>query len=91
MSDSPGTTALCAVDGIEPRWLVRPGRAEEVSRILALAWAEGLAVAPRGSGARTALGNPPNRLDLALDLTRLSAIVDYVPEDMVTRCSAESR
>jgi glycolate oxidase FAD binding subunit len=83
MSDSPGTTALCAVDGIEPRWVVRPGSAEEVSRILALAWAEGLAVAPRGSGARTALGNPPNRLDLALDLTRLSAIVDYVPEDMV--------
>lgn len=81
--DGPAAVALCAIDGIEPRWVVTPGSVEEVSRILALASAEGLAVAPRGRGSRTGFGNPPSRLDLVLDLTRLTAILDYVPEDMV--------
>lgn len=81
--DSPAALAPCAVDGIAPRWIVRPNRVEEASRILALASAEGLAVAPRGSGARTVLGNAPSRLDLVLDLTSLAAVLDYVPEDMV--------
>ncbi len=81
--DSPAAVALCAVDGIEPRWVVRPGSVEAVSRLLALASAEGLAVAPRGSGSFTGLGNPPKRLDLVLDLIRLTAVLDYVPEDMV--------
>lgn len=81
--DSPAALAPCAVDGIAPRWIVRPNRVKEASRILALASAEGLAVAPRGSGARTALGNAPSRLDLVLDLTSLAAVLDYVPEDMV--------
>lgn len=81
--DSPAALGPCAVDGIAPRWIVRPNRVEEASRILALASAEGLAVAPRGSGSRTALGNAPSRLDLVLDLTSLAAALDYVPEDMV--------
>jgi glycolate oxidase FAD binding subunit len=81
--DSPSVRAGCAVDGIEPRWVVRPADIEAVSRTLALASAEGLAVAPRGSGSRTALGNLPSRLDLVLDLTRLTAVLEYVPEDMV--------
>jgi glycolate oxidase FAD binding subunit len=81
--DAPASLATCAVDGIEPRWVVKPGGVDEVSAVLAFASAERLAVAPRGSGSQTSLGNPPSRLDLVLDLTRLSAIQDYVPEDMV--------
>ncbi|HET8575932.1 MAG TPA: FAD-binding oxidoreductase [Methylomirabilota bacterium] len=81
--DSPAALAACALDGIEPRWIVKPGSVEEVGRLLALASSERLAVAPRGSGARAGLGNPPSRLDLVVDLTRLSAVQDYVPEDMV--------
>ncbi len=77
-----------AVDGITPRWLARPGSVEDVSRLLALAHAHGLAVAPRGSGSSLALGNPPRRLDLVLDLTRLDAITDYVAEDMVASVEA---
>jgi glycolate oxidase FAD binding subunit len=71
-----------------PRWGVRADSAEGVSRLLRLARAEGLAVAPRGSGSSLALGNPPRRLDVVLDLTGLSALTDYVPEDMVASVEA---
>jgi glycolate oxidase FAD binding subunit len=50
---------------------------------MSLACAEGLAVAPRGSGSALDLGAPPARLDLVVDLSRLAAILDYVPADMV--------
>jgi len=76
------------VDGVRPRWVARPASAEEVSRLLALAHAERLAVSPRGSGSALGLGNPPRRLDLVMDLARLDAITDYVPEDMVASVEA---
>ena len=87
LSDGSGLGRY-AVDAITPRWVARPGSVEEVSRLLTLASAEGLAVAPRGSGSSLARGNPPRRLDLVLDLSRLSAITDYVPEDMVASAEA---
>jgi glycolate oxidase FAD binding subunit len=77
-----------AVDGVLPRAVARPGTAEEVSGLLALATAERLAVAPRGSGSSQTLGAAPRRLDLVLDLTRLDAVTEYVPEDMVASVEA---
>ena len=79
----PAALAAVAVDGMVPRWVVRPGTVEQVAQIMALASAEGLAVTPRGSGSSLALGNPPRRLDLVLDLGRLTAVLEYVPDDMV--------
>jgi len=77
-----------AVDGVTPRWLARPGSLDEVSRVMALASAEGLTVAPRGSGSALDLGSPPLRLDAVLDLSRLAAILEYVPADMVATVQA---
>jgi glycolate oxidase FAD binding subunit len=71
-----------AVDGIQPRLIVRPADVEQVSRVLALARAEGLAVIPRGAGMAAGLGNPPARADLVLDLRRLTRIVEYEPADV---------
>jgi glycolate oxidase FAD binding subunit len=86
-TDSPALAAA-AVDGVAPRWIARPTAVEQVARILALAAHESLAVAPRGAGSSMGLGNPPRRLDLVLDLSRLDAVVDYVPEDMVASVQA---
>jgi glycolate oxidase FAD binding subunit len=83
-----GLLASGAVDGMIPAAVVKPGSAEEVSRVLALATAEGLAVIPRGAGTSLGLGNPPRRLDLVLDLGRMTALRDYVPEDMVATVEA---
>ena len=86
--DDPASASAHAVDGVSPRWIARPGNAEEVSRLLALASAERLAVAPRGSGAALDLGAPPRRLDLVIDCRRLDAVAGYVPEDMVASVGA---
>ncbi len=88
LTTAPPELAAAAVDGVIPRWLARPASLDEVSRLIALASAEGLAVAPRGSGSALDLGAPPARLDLVVDLSRLTAIVDYVPADMVATAQA---
>jgi len=84
----PGALAFFAVDGLIPTAVVRAGSADEVSRVLALATAEKLAVVPRGAGISQGLGNPPRRLDLVLEMSRLIAVRDYVPEDMVATVEA---
>ena len=84
----PSALERHAVDGLVPSALIRPGRPEEVSRVLALCAAERLAVVPRGAGTALAIGNPPRRLDLVLDLGRLHAVREHVPEDMVATVEA---
>ncbi len=85
---APSQLVAAAVDGVTPRWLARPGSLDEVGRMMSLASAEGLSVAPRGSGSALDLGAPPARLDLIVDLSRLAAILDYVPADMVATVQA---
>src|SRR5262245_66546565 len=72
-------TALDAatVDGLRPRWVVRPVSLEQLSRILALASDGRLAVVPRGSGSSLELGHPPGRIDLVLDLDGLGQYIEY--------------
>jgi glycolate oxidase FAD binding subunit len=77
-----------AVDGVRPSFIARPRGVEDVSRLVALAHAEHLTVSPRGSGSALSLGNPPRALDLIVDLRRLDAVTDYVPEDMVASAEA---
>ena len=77
-----------AVDGVVPSLVVRPAGAADVSRIVALCAEERLAMAPRGAGTSMALGNPPRRLDVVLELGRMRAVREYVPEDMVATVEA---
>ncbi len=70
-----------AMAGVQPRMVVTPGHEDEVAAVLAYANREGLAVIPRGGGTQLALGFPPRRADLVLDLTRLNQILEYVPHD----------
>ena len=86
--DAPDVLDAHRVDGLRPRWIARPGTVDEVSRLMALAHVERLAVLPRGSGSALALGNPPKRLDIVVDLRRLDAVTDYVPADMVASVEA---
>ena len=88
---SAAELSAAAVDGVTPRWRVRPSSVDEVSRIVKLAASEGLAVMPLGSGSALALGMPPARVDIALDLSRLTGIMEYVPADMVATVQAGVR
>jgi len=84
-------TAEDAVDGVEPSLVVEPGSTEEISAVMKLASAEGLAVAPRGGGTKTAWGNPPRDLDLVLSTVRLDEIIEHVPGDQIVRVQSGVR
>jgi glycolate dehydrogenase FAD-binding subunit len=88
VSEDPAILALAAVGGRSPRWLVRPASVEHVSRVLALASTERLAVVPRGSGSNLDLGAPPARLDIVLDLCGLRRVLDYNPDDLTASAEA---
>jgi glycolate oxidase FAD binding subunit len=88
VSDRPEALHAAAIDGRVPRWIVRPAEAEQVAGVLALAAGEGLAVAPRGSGAALDLGFPPTRLDVVLDTRDLGRVLDYKPDDLTVSAQA---
>ncbi len=84
----PDTSGRYAVDGVVPRAVALPTTEEQVASVLRVAHAEGLAVTPWGGGTRMALGGPPARLDVALDMSRLSAIVAHEPADLTVTVQA---
>ncbi len=83
----PGDDAF-AVDGIAPLAVVRPATAEDAAAVIRHANATGLAVIPVGGKQRGGPGNVPARYDVALDMTALSAIVEYEPDDLTLTCGA---
>jgi glycolate oxidase FAD binding subunit len=80
-----------AVEGVEPSFVVEPGSVEETSELMKLAASEGLAVAPRGGGTKTHVGDPPRELDLILSTARLNEVVEHVPGDQVVRVQSGLR
>jgi glycolate oxidase FAD binding subunit len=77
--------------GTRPLAAVRPADESQVSRILAVAWAADLGVVPWGGGSHQSIGSPPDRYDLALDLTRLGRLLAHDPGDMTATAQAGIR
>src|SRR3712207_4759116 len=80
-----------AIDGMRPAFVAEPGSVQEISELLRLASGEGFAIAPRGGGTRTCLGNPPRELALILSTPRRNEVIEYVPGDQVVRVRAGIR
>jgi glycolate oxidase FAD binding subunit len=87
-TDDPAARAAAAVDGVQPSWVARPQSVEHAARVLALAHDEGLVVLPRGSGSALAIGAPPQRADIVLDLARLDTVLEYSPDDLTVTAQA---
>jgi glycolate oxidase FAD binding subunit len=77
-----------AVAGVRPRLVAEPGSAAELARVLRLAAAAGLAVAPRGGGTKTAWGNPPRAAELVLSTRRLDALLEHAAGDLTVTVEA---
>jgi glycolate oxidase FAD binding subunit len=77
-----------AVEGVEPDFVVEPGSVEEISDVMKLAAREGLAVAPRGSGTKMHIGDPPRRLDLIVSTARMNEVLEHTPGDQIIRLEA---
>src|SRR5947208_6644423 len=80
--------AAATVDGLRPRWVVRPASIEQLSRVLALACDGRLGVIPRGAGSWLELGNPPARVDVVLELAELDQVIEYNPDDLTITVQA---
>jgi glycolate oxidase FAD binding subunit len=77
-----------AVDEIAPAAVVKPETVEQVEAIIAVAISEKLAVIPRGHGTKMGMGMPPERYDLALEMTGLRQIAYYDPDDLTLSVDA---
>ena len=92
--DSLGTDLVAAgnssdaIDGIVPQAVASPRTSEQLCRLLSIANAEGLAIAPRGGGTQLALGNRLRRLDIVADLTALDRIVQHNAADLTLAVEA---
>jgi glycolate oxidase FAD binding subunit len=65
-----------ALDGKRPKVIVSPRTVNEVSKIVAYANQEHLALVPMGNGTKTGMGGIPKKMDVVLLTTRLNRITD---------------
>lgn len=83
----PGSDEF-AVDGVTPQAIVRPATVKAAAAVIGHANETRLAVIPIGGKQRGGPGNVPERYDIALDVTALSGVVEYEPDDLTITCGA---
>ena len=72
-----------AVDGMRPTRVERPRTTEELSAVIIAADRAREAAVLWGGATRIGVGDPPDRYDIAVDLTGLAGIVEHSPADLV--------
>jgi glycolate oxidase FAD binding subunit len=77
-----------SIAGHAPMAVLKPRSAEEVREIVGFAAAENVAVVACGSRSKLELGTPPQRYDLALDMTDVRQIAHYDPGDLTVSVDA---
>jgi glycolate oxidase FAD binding subunit len=77
-----------AIAGRMPMAVLKPHAADEVAEIISFAASENLAVIACGARTKLELGMPPQRYDLALDITGLCQIAHYDPGDLTVSVDA---
>jgi glycolate oxidase FAD binding subunit len=78
----PAQLSPYSIAGQLPAAVVWPGSPTEIVEIVKFAVREKLALIPTGARTKLAMGMPPTRYDLALDMTRLDKIIAYDPDDL---------
>jgi len=76
------------VAGVQPQFVVEPGKEEEIAKVLAFADREGLKVLVRGGGTQLNTGLPPTDGDVLLSMARLNTVVEHAPHDMTVTVEA---
>ena len=77
-----------AVDGKVPGVVACPTSPQELSETMSVAAEHGLSVSPLGGRTRTGLGNAPESLDLAIDMTGVKQVVAHNAPDLTTTIEA---
>ncbi len=84
-------TAGYAVDGKIPEVVARPTSPQEISEAMSVASQHGLTTSPLGGRTRTALGNVPESLDLAIDMTGVNQVLAHNAADLTATVEAGIR
>lgn len=77
-----------AIDGTSPHTVVRATSEAEVVDAIRSANDRGEAIVVGGGATRLGVGDPPERYDVALDVSALRGIVEYEPGDLVATVRA---
>ena len=72
-----------AVAGVLPRFVASPASSREAADLVAAAAQHDLTVVARGAGTKLGWGLPPTRVDLVVETTGLSGVVEHVAGDLV--------
>jgi len=73
-----------AIDGVPPRYVATPSSTEETAELLRVAAHHLLHIVVRGSGTKQGWGNAPKELDLVLDTTGMTGVVEHAAGDLIT-------
>jgi FAD/FMN-containing dehydrogenase len=84
----PFSRAAYAVDEIIPSAVAKPSSPEQIAEVVRFATLEKLALIPSGNRTKIAIGMPPARYDIALDMTALNQIAHYDPGDLTLSVDA---
>jgi glycolate oxidase FAD binding subunit len=71
------------VGGVVPRFVASPATTAEVAEVLRVAAQHQMYVVPRGAGTKIGWGAAPTSVDLVVDATRLSGVVEHAAGDLV--------
>jgi glycolate oxidase FAD binding subunit len=72
-----------AVAGVRASYVTSPASTDEVAEVLRVAGQHDLAVVPRGSGSKLDWGTAPERVDVLLDMSGVSGVVEHAAGDLV--------
>jgi len=72
-----------AIHGVTPAEAARPTSTEALAQTVRAAHDARRAAVLWGGGTRMAVGEPPSRYDIAIDLAALSGVVEHSPADLV--------
>lgn len=88
---APGHPDRDTVDGVRAGLCARVDSPDAVAAALAICQRLDAVVVPRGGGTHLGLGMPPERVDVLLDLSGLSDVIEYRPEDLTLAVAAGAR
>jgi glycolate oxidase FAD binding subunit len=72
-----------AVAGVAPSLVAAPRSADQVAGLLRVAARHGLTVVARGAGSKLDWGVPPERVDLVVDTSGMTGVVEHASGDLV--------
>ncbi|HTE74657.1 MAG TPA: FAD-binding oxidoreductase, partial [Actinomycetes bacterium] len=76
-------TGADAVSGVPARYVAGPSSTEQAADVMGVAAGHDLAVVARGAATKLDWGLPPTRVDLVVDTTSLTGVVDHAAGDLV--------